>query len=96
MRAVGVFYGCIALIVFGFVLINERRVEQVTDSDVCIPLISSDRKCDLPESAIRAVPPVRRSVNERSVVEIIDSMKRHHESASFRQCRHRTDIKEHR
>jgi hypothetical protein len=37
-RAVAIFYGCIALIVFGFVLINERRVEQVTGSDVCIAL----------------------------------------------------------
>src|SRR5262249_34040203 len=55
MRAVGIFYGCIALIVFGFVLINERRVKQVMGSDVCIPLIysASDRKCDLPQSAIR-------------------------------------------
>src|SRR5262245_50239580 len=52
MRAIGVFYGCISLVFFGFLLVSERlvehRVEQAMGWDVCIPVTYgiSDRNCD--------------------------------------------------
>lgn len=59
VRAVSIFYGCIVLIAFGFVLIHtyliERRVEQIMGSHICNRLSygAADRTATRQESAVK-------------------------------------------